>query len=383
MRYRSPDREQDRASFRRVTKRESFVMGSMNRSLPQKGERERSLALAEIVRTSLQALDLLPTPRNYEIWYAYTLYSNRALNKDVDELLAGRGMPAEADLERLHDTYFGPGRALGKLETIGSGLSAQLGDVVELITGSLGSSSAYSDKLNCASRDLTVSVDAAAIRSTVQTLVAATLEMRQDGQRLKARLDGAMQEISDLQQGLQAIRMESRIDALTELGNRKQFDETIDAAIRGASQRAEPLSLLMIDIDHFKSFNDTHGHATGDQVLRLVATSLKQNIRGQDMAARYGGEEFAIVLPDTTLKQAVAAADNLRRAVMAKELKKRSTGEIIGRITISIGVASLLEIDTKESFIERADNFLYAAKRNGRNRVVGSEQLRDPIAQLA
>jgi len=127
----------------------------------------------------------------------------------------------------------------------------------------------------------------------------------------------------------------------------------------------------MIDIDHFKSFNDTFGHTTGDQVLRLVAMSLKQNIKGQDLAARYGGEEFAIVLPNAALKQGIAVADHVRRAVMAKELKKRSTGEIIGRITISVGVASLLQGDTNETFIERADNCLYAAKRNGRNRVVG------------
>ena len=99
----------------------------------------------------------------------------------------------------------------------------------------------------------------------------------------------------------------------------------------------------MIDIDHFKSFNDTFGHITGDQVLRLVAMSLKQNIKGQDLAARYGGEEFAIVLPNTSLKQGIAVADHIRRAVMAKELKKKSTGEIIGRITISVGVASLLQ----------------------------------------
>ena len=83
----------------------------------------------------------------------------------------------------------------------------------------------------------------------------------------------------------------------------------------------------MLDIDHFKSFNDTYGHLTGDQVLRLVAMSLKQNIKGQDITARYGGEEFAVVLPTTALRQALTVADHIRRAVMAKELKKKSTGE--------------------------------------------------------
>ena len=305
------------------------------------------------------------------MWYAYATNHNRALNSALDGLLSGGGVPSESDLEVLHETYFGTARATGKLENLGSSIGAELRGIVGVITGTLGAASIYGDTLDRASQDLCLADDPASIRSTVQALAAATLEMRKDGLQLKARLDGAMQEIASLQQGLNAVRMESRIDPLTELANRKHFDETIEEAIRGAEQNKRPLSLLMIDIDHFKSFNDTFGHTTGDQVLRLVAMSFKQNIKGQDLAARYGGEEFAIVLPNTALKQGIAVADHIRNAVMAKELKKKSTGEVIGRITISIGVASLLQDDTNETLIERADNCLYAAKRNGRNRVVG------------
>ena len=103
---------------------------------------------------------------------------------------------------------------------------------------------------------------------------------------------------------------------------------------------------MLTDIDHFKSFNDTYGHLTGDQVLRLVAMSVKQNVKGQDIAARYGGEEFAVVLPNTALRPATTVADHIRRAVMSKELMKRSTGEHLGRVTISIGVATLHRGDT-------------------------------------
>ena len=127
---------------------------------------------------------------------------------------------------------------------------------------------------------------------------------------------------------------------------------------------------MLADVDYFKKFNDTFGHLTGDQVLRLVATSVKQNVKGRDIAARYGGEEFAIVLPDTVLRAAITVADQIRRAVMSKELMKRSTGEHLGRVTISIGVATLRPKDTPQSLIERADICLYAAKRNGRNRVI-------------
>ena len=97
----------------------------------------------------------------------------------------------------------------------------------------------------------------------------------------------------------------------------------------------------MADVDHFKQFNDKFGHLTGDQVLRLVAVAMKHNVKGQDIVARYGGEEFVIALPDTTLRSAAAVADQIRRAVMAKELMKRSSGERLGRVTISIGAAVL------------------------------------------
>jgi diguanylate cyclase len=144
----------------------------------------------------------------------------------------------------------------------------------------------------------------------------------------------------------------------------------LEKAIAEALETNEAMSLMLTDIDHFKTFNDNFGHLTGDQVLRLLAMSVKHNVKGEDTTARYGGEEFAVILPNTILRAAVTVAEHIRRAVMAKELMKRSTGEHLGRMTISIGVATLRKGDTGQSLIERADTCLYAAKRHGRNRVI-------------
>jgi len=358
-------------------------MESNDSSAPEAAEWERSLALAETARSCLFANGLPPTPRNYELWYTYALKNNRALNRDIDVLLAAGSPPAESDLETLYETHFGVGRMLGRIQAIGSGLSGRLGDAVGIVSAALGSASNYGDSLDMAERKLTASNDRAAVLAVVKALAAATLEMREQGLSLKARLEVAAREIAELQQSLQAIRMESRRDALTELGNRKHFDEALIEAVQVTRDRSEPLSLLMIDIDHFKSFNDTYGHITGDQVLRLVAMSLRQNLKGQDVAARYGGEEFAILLPNTGLDAALTVADQLRRTIMSKELKKKSTGEVIGRITISVGVASLLAYDNGDTLLERADACLYAAKRSGRNRVVGADQFRDCAVKVA
>ena len=183
-------------------------------------------------------------------------------------------------------------------------------------------------------------------------------------------LNASKREILDLHAHLEAVRSESLTDPLTQLSNRKFFDSTLEKAIDDARAKNEALSLMLTDIDHFKNFNDSFGHLTGDQVLRLVAMALKQNVKGQDTTARYGGEEFAVILPNTVLRSAITVADHIRRAVMTKELMKRSTGEHLGRVTVSIGVATLHSTDTFQSLMERTDACLYAAKRHGRNRVI-------------
>jgi diguanylate cyclase len=241
---------------------------------------------------------------------------------------------------------------------------------MRLIGDALGMSASYNASLTCASEKLSAAADREQVMKVVDTLVKTTHEMRDTTRALEQRLTLSKTEISNLQQSLEAIRAESLTDPLTGLGNRKYFDRSIDTAIETALASGEPLSLLMFDIDYFKSFNDSYGHLTGDQVLRLVGMSLKQSIKGQDITARYGGEEFAVVLPSTALRQALTVADHIRRAVMSKELKKKSTGEILGRVTISVGVSMLKPGDDADSLIERADACLYAAKRAGRNRVV-------------
>jgi diguanylate cyclase len=133
----------------------------------------------------------------------------------------------------------------------------------------------------------------------------------------------------------------------------------------------QPLSLLIADIDHFKKFNDWFGHQAGDQVLRPVATAIKDALRDGDVVARYGGEEFTVILPNVPMAIARMTAERVRQSIAARDVKKRATGESLGQITISIGVAEFHAGESSVEFVERADSCLYAAKRSGRNRVVG------------
>ena len=333
-------------------------------------EHERTLAFAEVALGQIKSLRQTAVPRNYEIWYVYATGYNAALNKIINETLARNGRLSESDLEQIYETYLSHIKTCDRIDKVGARVIGEIDDVMALITEALGMSESYDAKLNGANEKLRTAKTREQIKAVVDGLVKSTREMRETNKALESRLALSKTEIGNLQHSLEAIRAESLTDPLTGLGNRKYFDRSIEMAVRTALANGEPLSLMMFDIDHFKSFNDSYGHLTGDQVLRLVAMSLKQTIKGQDITARYGGEEFAVVLPNTALRQALTVADHIRRAVMAKELKKKSTGEILGRVTISVGVSMLKPDDDTDLLIERADACLYAAKRNGRNRVI-------------
>ena len=344
-------------------------------------EHERTMAFAEIALGQLKALRQPATPRNYEIWYSYATGYSPSLNQTINETLARSGTLTDTDLEQIYANFISPTRLTDKIDSVGSRVMDEINQVMSMMDAATGSASNYSESLADVTNKLGNAKDREGLRAIVESLVQTASEMKKDNNTLEQRLTASKQEINQLQENLEVVRTESLTDPLTGLSNRKFFDISLNEAIEISVERSEPLSLVMTDIDHFKTFNDTWGHLTGDQVLRLVAMSVKQNVKGQNIAARYGGEEFALVLPNTVLRSAITVADHIRRAVMSKELMKRSTGQNLGRVTISLGVATARKGDTMQTLIARADACLYAAKRNGRNRVISET---DPeVAQAA
>jgi diguanylate cyclase len=333
-------------------------------------EHEKTFTFAEIALGQIRALGQAASPRNFEIWYHYATGYNQPLNQSINETLKEKGTLSEADLEQIYNKYLSDNRFGERIDAVGTRVLDEIAQVISTIDAAAGSASTYSNRLNAASERLAIANDGEALRAVIEHLLQGAKEMEESNKRLEARLASSRQEIEQLQHNLEAVRAESLTDPLTKLANRKFFDLALAKAIAEARDKSKPLSLLMADIDHFKNFNDRYGHLTGDQVLRLVALSIKQNLKSNDVAARYGGEEFVIALPNTSLSSAVLVAEQIRHAVMTKELVKRSSGERLGRITLSIGVAVLRPIDNPPLLIGRADKCLYAAKRNGRDRVI-------------
>jgi diguanylate cyclase len=357
-----------------------LVAGGTKIMTSPKDDHERTMAFAEIAFGQIKALRQPASPRHFEIWYSYATGYNPSLNQMINEMLARDGTLTEANIHRIYDSFISPTRLTDRIDDVGTQVKGEIEQVMAMIGAAAGSAYNYTENLANASEKLDHTDDGGGVRMIVESLVQATKEVERINKTLEERLSASKLEITELQEVLEAVRSETLTDPLTSLANRKFFDDTLAKALADAQARREPLSLMLMDIDHFKKFNDSYGHLTGDQVLRLVAVAVKQNVKGQDISARYGGEEFAVILPNTALRAALTVADKIRRAVMTKELMKRSTGEHLGRVTMSIGVAALAQGDNPQSLIERADVCLYAAKRGGRNRVISQT---DPEASQA
>lgn len=335
----------------------------------------RTYQIAEHAIAKIKTNDLAAFPPNYEIWFSYAAGFNPALNKRINEILRSGETIDQHMLEIIREEFFGGGSFEERVDEVGGKLSGKVSEILELITEAAGLTDDYSDGLQDASKDLSGTSDKAKIKGIVKKLIAMTDEVGKSNRAMSGKLVDSEHEISSLKEALECVRYEAMTDQLTGIGNRKRFDRSMDEAMVTAKATGEPFSLLVCDIDHFKKFNDTHGHQTGDQVLRLVGSTIKSTMSPGAIACRYGGEEFCVILPTTRTAAAKEIASAIRQAVMGKELVKRTTGESLGRVTISIGVAELHPSDSVSSLVERSDKCLYAAKHAGRNCVVTEIEL--------
>ncbi|MGC9953496.1 MAG: GGDEF domain-containing protein [Rhizomicrobium sp.] len=316
-----------------------------------------------------------PTPDNFELFYVYASGENAALSLVVDEMISQRRPFTPKVLSELRVRAMSQERAAKAMEDVGTGISDMLDMVLDKLEAAGKHAGDYGRTLSEVSGGLGGDHSPAGLRKLVDGLLGATRAMEERTKTLESELQHSSEQVTELKVQLDDVRKESRIDQLTGVANRKAFDAELQAAIEDSAETGAALALLMCDIDHFKSFNDTWGHQIGDQVLRLVANCLSENVKGRDTAARYGGEEFVVILRQTALDNALNLADQIRSTVESKKLVKKSTGDILGRITISIGVAQLSADDHAETLVQRADTCLYRAKHTGRNRVVGENEL--------
>jgi diguanylate cyclase len=322
-----------------------------------------------------EALDLMrlhgvpPTSANYEVWLGYRLGRNQSLREAVDARIgSGEGFTTEFN-DEIHERFFTGLGASAQIILAGERIARDLSQVVSFLRQAEEKSGDYGRTLESAATDLNRGLAPEQIRQIVSSLAAATLDMANHNKNLNEQLHRSTQEVETLRSSLENARVESLTDSLTGLANRRMFDETLKMRIEEARAQHTELCLVLCDIDYFKRFNDTWGHHTGDQILRFLASAMQAHARPDVLVARYGGEEFAMIMPRVNARAAVQVAETLRTAIQAKRLRRRSTNEDLGQVTVSMGIARLQPGDTPQGLIERSDACLYASKRNGRNQV--------------
>lgn len=309
---------------------------------------------------------LSANPVNYTVCYEYLLGHQPLLKQAIDKSIA--------DNVELTDELMGHW-----FETFLSGydqsnLKKSQDDLIEVILKMTESAILAEENVNQFDQALKHSekelVDSnASLDSVVAQLLVSTRSMQASMELMRQQIQESKQEINSLQHRLERATEEALTDPLTGLVNRKGLSRAIESALLSASDLNSNPCMLMLDIDHFKKINDTFGHPLGDRVIKVVADTLRNQIKGKDTASRYGGEEFCILLPDTELKDAVKVAENIRSTVEKTRIKRFSDKQEICRMTISIGVTRYITDEAINTFFERADAALYASKNEGRNQV--------------
>jgi len=322
-----------------------------------------------LARKALEAMEanfVWPTPLNFELWLHYVAKES-PLGREIAKMVEKAEPFTDSVGEALAAKYLPRDRLKGELLTAGVALSKELDTVSRAIESARESSEAYGEQLANASQSLDSSAPPE-IKAMVATLADATQRVQRENETLEHRLADTTAEVTRLRQHLEMVRREAMTDGLTKLANRKAFDEALERALRAADDQGGPVTLAVIDIDHFKTFNDTWGHQTGDQVIRYVAGVLAKAGPSPRTAARYGGEEFAIIFPGEDAATALDVVEKIREEVGSRMLKRRSTNQDLGAVTVSVGLAERLPGEPYAGLIERADAALYASKHAGRNR---------------
>lgn len=319
------------------------------------------------------------TPENYALWYAYATGRNVALNKALDALVGGEEPPTPEVLIGLYEKFIVGAQADAAVAKAGESLSSIAEDLMKTVSQANDEAAEFSTALADSAGSLAGLTDPQAVGRIVKALADNTQNMIAQNAALQQRLEASSQEVATLKESLHHVQKEALTDGLTGIANRKCFDTTLSREMDEATKSSAPLCLILADIDHFKNFNDAHGHQTGDHVLRFVGLMLQRSIKSRDTAARYGGEEFAVILPNTDLAAAMALAESVRSLVGGKHLRKKQTGTVIGNITLSLGVARYRPGESPAAFLKRADDGLYQAKRTGRNRSIAETDL-DAVA---
>ena len=337
-------------------------------SFSRHDELSKDISRAAIAK--LEELSIAMSPENYTVWYYDIAQTNPDLSKALRLFEADGGPFTNEICAQLHQRFCSSGLQTRQIDETCKRMEKAMGQILSQTSGVSEGTNDYGQALEGFQTKISEQDSVSQVRLMIEEVLSETRHMQSQTKILEQALDESTKELATISDHLIAARQQALTDGLTGIANRRSFDESLADLTAEASEENDPLCLLICDIDHFKAFNDTHGHRVGDQVLKQVALTLKQCIKGRDVAARYGGEEFAVILPQTDLSGAEKVSEQIRQSIGKKRIKMKSSGQTLGAITMSIGASDYTPGEPPSALVERADRGLYRAKREGRNKTV-------------
>lgn len=297
---------------------------------------EYATTVAEKAMGAMAKQRVPPTPNNYHLWFKYSLGASSDLKRTIDILISNKRKFDKATNQDLFASYIGSQAAeAAVVHQVSQQLHGVMDSAKNYLTAAIADNRTQMQAMDEVADQNQKGVDPKVL---IENLVSELAKATARAAKLEANFAEKSRELDTIRDSLNKSEERARTDALTGLPNRRALEEFFRQAQIAAMEKDEPLSVLLIDVDYFKKVNDNFGHGVGDQVLRLVAKALRDLLRGDDLPARYGGEELIAVLPRTDLATCEAVAERIRRAIADCQFTRRSTGEILPQITVSIGV---------------------------------------------
>jgi diguanylate cyclase len=315
------------------------------------------------------------SPENYYVWFVHIAGKNEELSRAIKKVTQSGGRFTPDLNQLLYHKYLGRRRDPVVWQQAQQEVQSILREILEELLSTSNAASKYGHSLADYARLLTDAEDLPQIQGLVKDLLRETRKMADSSSRLQKRLEKATQRAEDLKRQLSEAQKDAETDALTGLANRKAVNKKLSEVNEQFEADGVAFCVVMTDIDHFKKFNDTHGHQVGDAILKKVAATLNDNVKGMDLPGRYGGEEFILILPKTGLSDACRLAEKIRETMAKQRHKLANSEQEVGIVTLSFGVAQAKPGDTEESLVKRADAALYLAKDSGRNNVKSEQDL--------
>ncbi|MHA7859330.1 MAG: GGDEF domain-containing protein [Henriciella sp.] len=326
-----------------------------------------------IYRLAGAAFDLIdkygtpPAPMTYTMWYAYAANSPEVVAREVDEILSRGDKITHEQIEDIFEAHLSSSYFEAAGERVSQAIETSLGDVTELIEKTSSETKTMQGQLESVGSNIPKRPKRRDVVAMFEQLMTTNTQMSSMTETLAAELEKSRQQVRELNEEFQTIKKQSRTDALTDVANRRAFNERLSFIHQNAVRTGGSFSLALIDLDKFKLINDTFGHPMGDKVLSHFANLIIDNIEENDFAARIGGDEFAIIFPDQIAEAAFNALVGIKLRLERANIHKDLSRDSRHQVTFSCGIAQLGQDQPIDDLIAAADEELLRAKRKSRN----------------